>query len=187
MDDTQIVDLYWARSHMAIQASSQKYGGLCQSIAMNILGDRRDAEECVNDTWLGAWNAMPPQRPLRLGAFLGAITRNLACGAYRSQRTEKRGGGQLPLVLDELSECLPGRTGDPVRAAEEGELAQAVSDLLRRLTERDQAVFLRRYWYAQSVEEIADACRVPAGTVKASLFRTRKKLRRHLEKEGILL
>ncbi len=187
MDDTQIVDLYWARSHMAIQASSQKYGGLCRSIAMNILGDPRDAEECVNDTWLGAWNAMPPQRPLRLGAFLGAITRNLACDAYRVRRSEKRGGGQLPLVLEELSECLPDQSGDPVRAAEDRELARVLSDFLRQLKDRDRAVFLRRYWYAQPLEDIADACHIPAGTVKASLFRTRKKLRRHLEKEGILL
>lgn len=187
MDDHQIVDLYWARSHLAVEASSRKYGALCRSIAMNLLGDRRDAEECVNDTWLGAWNAMPPQRPQKLGAFLGAITRNLACDACRARQAEKRGGGQLPLVLEELSECLPGREGDPVRAAEDRELAEVLSDFLRQLPERDRYLFLRRYWHAQPLEEIADACRLPAGTVKASLFRTRKKLRRRLEKEEILL
>lgn len=184
MEDNQIVDLYWSRSHLAIQASIQKYGGYCQTIAMNILGDRRDAEECVNDTWLGAWNAMPTQRPARLGAFLGAITRNLACTAYRERHAEKRGGGQLPLLLEELTECLPS-PGGPEQALEDREVERAVNDFLRTLPEKDCAIFLRRYWYAQALEEIAGGCRLPVGTVKTSLFRTRKKLRRYLEKEGI--
>ena len=109
MEDRDIIQLYWDRDEGAIPATADKYGGYCAAIARNILDDGRDAEECVNDTWLAAWNAMPPHRPARLSTFLGKLTRNLSFNRYKAQRADKRGGGQLPLVLDELGECVSGR------------------------------------------------------------------------------
>ena len=107
MEDSAIIDLYWAREERALSETDTKYGGYCRSIAHNILKNREDSEECVSDTWLHAWNAMPPQRPSILSSFLGRITRNLSFDRCRRQNAEKRGGGSLPLALDELSECVP--------------------------------------------------------------------------------
>ena len=107
MEDSAIIDLYWAREERALSETDAKYGGYCRSIAHNILKNREDSEECVSDTWLHAWNAMPPQRPSILSSFLGRITRNLSFDRCRRQNAEKRGGGSLPLALDELSECVP--------------------------------------------------------------------------------
>ena len=185
MEDSQIVDLYWQRCTDAITESNAKYGGYCHTIALRILGNHLDAEECVNDTWVGAWNAMPVHRPACLSAFLGKITRRAACNRLETLRAEKRGGGELPLVLEELADCVPA-AADPSRAVEDAELARAVNRFLRRLPERACNVFLRRYWYAEALVDIAARYGMSEGAVKASLFRTRQKLRNHLEKEGLL-
>lgn len=185
MEDSQIVDLYWQRSADAIVESSAKYGGYCHAIALRILGSHLDAEECVNDTWVGAWNAMPIHRPVSLPSFLGKLTRRAACNRLDAIRAKKRGGGELPLVLEELSGCIPAAS-DPARDVEDGELARAVNHFLRRLPERTCSVFLRRYWYAKPLSDIAARYGMSQGAVKASLFRTRQKLRDHLEKEGLL-
>ena len=185
MEDSQIVDLYWQRSADAITESSTKYGDYCHAIALRILGIRMDAEECVNDTWIGAWNAMPIHRPDCLSAFLGKLTRRAACNRLDTLRAEKRGGGDLPLVLEELADCVPA-AADPARAVEEAELAHAINRFLRRLPERACNVFLRRYWYAEPLADIAARYGMSEGAVKASMFRTRQKLRDHLEKEGLL-
>ena len=185
MEDSQIVDLYWQRSTDAIAESSAKYGGYCHAIALRILDSHPDAEECVNDTWIGAWNAMPVHRPACLPAFLGKLTRRAACNRLDALRAEKRGGGELPLVLEELAECVSGRS-DPGRTVEEIELAREVNRFLRRLPEQACNVFLRRYWYAEPLADIAVRYGMSEGAVKASLFRTRQKLRNHLEKEGLL-
>lgn len=133
MEDSRIVELYWKRDADAIPATSEKYGGYCASIAQNILGNEEDAEECVNDTWLGAWNSMPPHRPSVLQAFLGKITRNLSFNRHRRDRAEKRGGGELPLVLDELGECVSGTDSVGNIAARVGMTESNVSMTLTRL------------------------------------------------------
>ena len=185
MEDSQIIDLYWQRSADAIAETSAKYGSYCHAIALRILGSRLDAEECVNDTWIGAWNAMPVHRPAYLSVFLGKITRRAACSRLEALRAEKRGGGELPLVLEELADCIPAGT-DPAREMEEAELAREVDRFLRRLPERPCNVFLRRYWYAEPIADIAIRYGMREGAVKASLFRTRQKLRNYLEEEGLL-
>ncbi len=184
MEDHIIVNLYWSRNPEAIQRTGEKYGGYCRSIARNILPDCRDAEECVNDTWLNAWNAMPENRPSLLAPFLGKITRNLAFTRWRASRTEKRGGGELPLVMDELSECAS--PDNPLQAVETAELEAAINRFLRALPERECSVFLRRYWFADPMVNIARRYGMRESTVRTSLFRSREKLRRHLEKEGLL-
>lgn len=182
MEDSGIIALYWARDEQAVAETDARYGSLCRSISYNILRDRQDAEECVNDTYVQAWNTMPPQRPQSLGAFLSRITRNLSINVYRAKNALRRGGGQIPAVLDELTRC----TGDgPEAMMEAAELSRLLDQFLRNLPRRDCAIFLRRYWYAETVEEIAHACGFPIGSVKSSLFRSRRKLKVWLEKEGI--
>ncbi|MCM1190701.1 MAG: sigma-70 family RNA polymerase sigma factor [bacterium] len=186
MKDTEILDLYWARDELAIRESQAAYGNYCYSIAWHILYDREDSDECVNDTWLRAWNAIPPNRPGRLGLFLGTITRNLSLDRWKERRTMKRGGGEMPVALDELAECIPDArsTEDAVETAE---LERLINGFLHSLPERDCNVFLRRYWYMEEYGEIAGRYSMNLNTVKTSLFRTRKKLRRFLEKEGVVL
>ena len=176
MEDSAIIDLYWAREERALSETDAKYGGYCRSIAHNILKNREDSEECVSDTWLHAWNAMPPQRPSILSSFLGRIRQN----------AEKRGGGSLPLALDELSECVPA-PGRVEQALEARELAEAIDRFLRTLPERECSIFLRRYWYVDSVQDIAARYALRENTAKSILFRTREKLRRYLAGEGILV
>ena len=185
MEDRAIVDLYWSRNPEAIQRTGEKYGGYCRAIARNILPDRRDAEECVNDTWLSAWNSMPENRPGLLAPFLGKITRNLAFTRWRSNHTEKRGGGELPMVLDELAECVPDASS-AFQAVEAAELEAAVNRFLRTLPERECNVFLRRCWFTEPMAEIARRYGMREATVRTSLFRSREKLRRYLEREGLL-
>ena len=169
MEDSAIIDLYWAREERALSETDTKYGGYCRSIAHNILRNREDTEECVSDTWLHAWNAMPPQRPSILSSFLGRITRNLSFDRCRRQKAEKRGGGALPLALDER------------------ELTETIDRFLRTLPERECSMFLRRYWYVDSVQSIAARYAIKENTAKSILFRTREKLRRYLAGEGIIV
>lgn len=186
MEDQQIIDLYWARSDRAIIETQNKYAGLCRSIAYHILGDHQDAEECVNDTWLKAWNGIPPQRPRSLPAFLSRITRNQALKRYERNNAAKRGGGQVPLALEELSDCIP----DPIaitQVAEEGELTRLLNEFLSGLSPQTRKIFLRRYWNLEPLRDIAKASGVTESKVKVTLFRTRKKLKDFLEQEGITL
>lgn len=184
MEDSAIIDLYWAREEQALAETDRKYGPYCRTIAQNILHNPEDSEECVSDTWLHAWNAMPPQRPGLLSAFLGRITRNLSLDRYRASRSEKRGGGQVMLVLDELADCVPSNA-DTESVIEEAELARLIDLFLRELSERDCSIFLRRYWYLDSVRQIAQRCDTNENTVKSSLRRTREKLRVYLSEVGI--
>lgn len=184
MDDQTIIDLYWRRDETAVTVTQAKYGPYCYRIAANILADSQDAEECVNDTWLGAWNAMPPHRPALLRAFLGKITRNLAVDAVRFHSAQKRGGGAYLAALEELTDCVPAVPGAD-RTVEDRELTEILNRFLRTLSERDCNVFLRRYWYAESLEAIARRYELRENTVRTCLFRTRNKLRKYLEKEGI--
>ena len=185
MEDETILDLYFAREERAIAETGKKYGGYCRAIAMNILSDNGDAEECVNDTWLQTWNAIPPHRPTILSAFLGTITRRLSLDRWRRNTRKKRGGGQVPLALEELSQCVPD-SGEPEEAAQLAELTHALEDFLKELSSRDRDLFLCRYWYLASIREIAQAFRLPESRVKVILFRTRNKLKIYLEQEGFL-
>lgn len=186
MKDAEIIELYWARDERAIRETQAMYGSYCYSIAWHILYDEGDADECVNDTWLRAWNSIPPGRPGRLALFLGTITRNLSLDRWKERRTMKRGGGEMALALDELAECIPDvhSTEDAVETAE---LERMINVFLRSLSERDCNIFLRRYWYMEEYSEIAKRFSLKPGTVKSSLFRTRNKLKGYLEREGVIL
>ncbi len=184
MEDRAIIDMYWSRNPEAIRRTSEKYGSYCRTIAWNILPDRRDAEECVNDTWLNAWNAMPDDRPNLLAQYLGKITRNLSFNRWRASRAEKRGGGEMPLVLDELTECIsPANT---LQAVEAAELEETINRFLHTLTEQNCNIFLRRYWFAEPMADIANRYGMRENTVRTNLFRSREKLKRYLEEEGLL-
>lgn len=186
MRDEGILDLYWAREERAITETQKAYGNYCYSIAWHILFNREDSDECVNDTWLRAWNAIPPKRPGRLGVFLGTVTRNLALDRWKERHAMKRGKGEMLLALDELAECVPDMrdTEDMVEAAE---LERLLNEFLRTLPERECNVFLRRYWYVEEYGDIAKRYGMKLNTVKTSLFRTRAKLRAYLEREGVTL
>ena len=182
MDDGSIVALFWARDERALNETDRKYGRLCFNISYNILKNKQDAEECVNDTYVQAWNAMPPQKPFALGAFLGRIARNLSINVYRSRNTRKRGGGLTMTVIEELLEC----GGDsPEALLEAAELRRLLDRFLRSLPKKDCCIFLRRYWYVDTLEEIARRYGFSLGTVKSSLFRSRRKLKELLEQEGV--
>ena len=186
MEDQRIIELYWQRDQTAISRTDDKYGGYCRTIAYRLLRDEQDSEECVNDTWLRAWNAMPTHWPDHLGAFLGRITRHLACSRWRERQAAKRGGGELPVLLEELTACVPS-VPSAAQEVEDRELERLINAFLRALPERECNVFLRRYWYGESLAEIADRYAMKLNTVKSCLYRTREKLRDHLEKEGIRL
>ena len=186
MKDTEIIELYWARDEQAIHESQKSYGRYCYSIAFNILRDREDSDECVNDTWLRAWNVIPPKRPQRLELFLGTITRNLSFDKWKEKHAMKRGNGEMALALDELAECVPDRH-DTQAEAEAAELERLVNRFLRSLPERECNVFLRRYWYVEEYGAIASRYGMKLNTVKTILFRTRSKLKKFLEKEGVVL
>ncbi len=186
MKDTEILDLYWERNENALKETQRVYGKYCYSIAYNILHNREDSDECVNDTWLRAWYVIPPKRPNRLSLFLGTITRNLSFDKWKHKNALKRGNGEMELALDELMECVPASrsTEDIVEAAE---LERLINDFLHTLPEKECNVFLRRYWYVEEYSEIAKRFHMNLNTVKTSLFRTRGKLKAFLEQEGIVL
>ena len=184
MEDNQILDLYWERNPEAISQTDQKYGAYCRQISFQILRSREDSEECVNDTWLRAWNAMPPQRPAILPSFLGRITRNLSLDRYKAGHTGKRGGGQLLVALEELGTCIPAAESVE-KALEDAELSRLIDRFLRTLPEKDQCIFLRRYWYVDTTLEIAHRYKMAEGTVKSSLHRSRQRLKAYLEQEGV--
>lgn len=186
MKDTEILDLYWNRDERAIAETQNAYGSYCYSIAWRILYDREDADECVNDTWLRAWNAIPPGRPGRLALFLGTITRNLSIDRWKGRRSMKRGKGEMSVSLDELAECIPD-TNSTEDAVETAELQRLINAFLHTLPERDCNIFLRRYWYVEEYAAIAARYSMNLNTVKTSLFRTRARLREYLEREGVVV
>lgn len=183
MEDSQIVELYWHKNADAISESNSKYGAYCFTIANNILHNNEDSEECVNDTWLNAWNAMPPQKPTKLQLFLAKITRNLSFTRFNSRSADKRGGGEINLVLDELAECLASES-DVESEYEVRELGQCIRMFVRTLPERDGNVFVRRYFFTDPVANIAERYGLTDNNVMVILSRTRKKLKTHLVKEG---
>lgn len=183
MEDTQIINLYRQRDPDAVSETANKYGTYCFAISDNILHNAEDAEECVNDTWLHAWNAIPPQRPAVLRMFLAKITRNLSFDLFNARKAEKRGGGEIDLVLDELGECIGGGT-DTEAEYEAKELRQCIQRFVRMLPKRDGNVLVRRYFFAEPVADIARRYGLSENNVTVILSRTRKKLKAHLLREG---
>ena len=182
MEDKQIVELYWARSETAISETEKKYGRYCHYIAYQILHNDEDAKEVVNDTYLKTWNTIPPKRPDPLKPYVGTISRQLALDVYKKQHAQRR-GGQVSLVLDELSECIP----DNDSGADIGEsvaLSDALSRFMWALPQRTRNIFVRRYFYMSSVAEIAKDFSMKESNVTMHLLRTRKKLEQFLQKEG---
>ena len=184
MEDYQIIELYFQRNEDAIKETNSKYGSYCYAIANKILHNKEDSEECVNDTWFNAWNAMPPQRPTKLRLFLAKITRNLSFNRFQAQGAKKRGGGEINLVLDELAECIAheSNTENEYMAKE---LEESIRLFVRSLPERDGNIFVRRYFFTESISVIANRYKISANNVMVILSRTRKKLKEHLEKEGL--
>ena len=198
MDDSKIIELYMERSEQAISETSKKYGRYCHCsifnhvagiihyIAYSILHNDEDSEECVNDTYLRAWNSIPPKRPSKLQTFLGKITRNLSLNKWEKLSAEKRGAGQTSLILDELSECIPAEQ-DAVNTVENMVIRDVLDRFLDELPAETRKIFVRRYFYMSPVKEIADEYGLSESKVTVTLFRTRGKLKSVLEKEGITL
>ena len=183
MEDKQIVDLYFERSESAITETEKKYGRYCHYIAYNILYSDLDAQECVNDTYIKAWGAMPPNKPERLSVFLGKITRNIALNRYKYDKTQKR-HGNFELILDEMAELIPAENSD-TNLDNTIALRDAINSFVASLSQDTRIIFVRRYWYLSPIKDIARDYGIPEGTVKSVLSRTRKRFRDHLLKEGI--
>ena len=184
MNDRDIVNLYWQRSEQAIDETAQKYGRYCHIIAYNILENTEDYEECVNDTWMSAWNAMPDKRPDRLGPFLARITRNFALKKIVRRSAKKRGGGETELAFEELDECIPSGC-DLEKEIEERELSRAIDAFVGQLGEEEQLVFVSRYWFVATEREIAEKLGMSRSGVAAMLKRTRSKLKTYLVMEDL--
>ena len=186
MNDIEIIVLYNERNENAIVRTQEKYGRYCYTIAWNVLNDHEDSSECVNDTWLDTWNAIPPARPFSLKAFVGRITRNNALNRLEKNRALKRGGGGFCVCIDELGECLPG--DDPVGTfIDHDHLVTILNDFLSHLKKEQRMIFVRRYWYGSPLREIADCYGLSESKVKVTLMRLRNRLKERLEKEGVSL
>ena len=184
MEDSRIVSLYWQRSDRAIEETAAKYGAYCRTIAYNLLHDSEDAEECVNDTYLGAWNSMPQNRPERLAPYLGRITRSLSISRVRERTRAKRGGGEYALALEELADCIPAGEG-PEQFIEAKELEQAIDSFLEGLGEMERNIFLSRYWYMAPLDQIAKRAGFSLSKTKSILYRSRQRLLQRLKEEGL--
>ncbi len=175
MEDHQIIDLYWSRSEEAIVQTERKYGGYCRQVSYNILRSHQDAEECVNDTWMRAWNAMPPQRPVKLPAWLAKLTRNLSLDRWDQVHAEKRGGGRMTILLSELSDCIPSPT-TVEQMAEDAMISRTIVVWLHELKPKQRVAFVRRYFYADSLVQVAKRLGITEGAAKAMLHRLRELL-----------
>lgn len=184
MDDKAIIDLYWTRSENAISETAAKYGGYCYTIAYNILSNREDSEESVNDTYLAAWNTMPPRRPSVLAAFLGKMTRYISLDHWKKRSRLKRGGGETELCLEELEGCISGTESIENEMIRKETLA-SVNKFLDTLPETERKVFLCRYWYLDPVADIAQRFGFTESKTASMLHRTRGKLQKYLTKEGL--
>ena len=183
MNDEKIVQLYLDRDDRAIPATAVKYGSYCASIANNILGNHEDAEECVIDTYLNTWNSIPPHRPKMLSTFIGKIVRNLAFNRYKRNHADKRGGGEIPAVLDELAGCVSG-IDDVGQAYEFSELVVEINRFFSALPVEKRRIFVCRYWYADSISDIAARFGMSYASVSMTLKRLRTKLQGRLAEQG---
>lgn len=185
MDDRELIALFEHRDMRAIKETELAYGALCRAVALELTGDRQDAEEICNDTMLALWNTIPPEKPVSLTAYLAGIARNLAANRVRERLAKRRGSGERPLILSELADCIP--SGENIEQEIDRRFLQAaLNRFLHMLPEEPCAVFVLRYTYAMPLAEIAKRRRMTVGAVKISLHRTRKRLRKYLEQEGLL-
>lgn len=183
MDDKSIIDLFFRRDEQGIQQAASAYGSYCRAVANSILQNPEDAEEAVADTWLKAWDSIPPNRPTHLRLYLAKITRNIALNTYREQTSKKRGGGQITLALEELGECVS--HSDSVDSQiNEHLLRDDIQAFLQQISKKDRMVFVRRYFYLEDTPAIAQRYGLKESNVLLILSRTRKKLKQHLIKEG---
>lgn len=185
MEDNKIIELYWRRDEEAIRETAAKYGRLCGAVARSILASREDVEECVSDTWLSVWRSIPEDRPVFFGAYVSRITRNIALNRLRYLTADKRNADAV-CSLEELGECVSGRES-PESEAEARRIEALISEFLRSQEEYKRVIFIRRYWYFDSLQRISDKTGFSQGKIKSILFRTRQKLREFLESEGVEL
>ena len=185
LEDEKIIELYWNRNEDAIFETSEKYGNYLYKIAFNILLDSEDSEESVNDTYMSAWNEIPPTKPNILSAFLSKITRYISLNKYRAKRTQKRGSGEIDAAFEEIEECIPDKRNlyDEI---ETKELAKIISAYLKNLPKTERQIFICRYYYLDSLSDISKHFGFSKSKVASMLHRTRKKILFHLEKEGVL-
>lgn len=186
LEDREIVELFWTRSERAIAESNAKYGSYCFAVADNILDSKEDSMECVNDTWLRSWNVIPPKRPDKLKLFFAKITRNLSIDKVRKRTAQKRGMGNFETALNELEECISGDSFID-DALDKKLLSECIEAFLQSIAKRDRQFFLRRYFFTEAVSDIAARFEVSENAVSVSLYRTRAKLKKHLEKEGFFI
>ena len=186
MDDKDIIRMFQERSESAINALGDKYSKYCLVIAVNILGNMEDANEILNDTYHKVWNAIPPEEPESLRAYIGCITRNLSLDRHEKAKAEKRGGGQLDAILSELEECIADSRNSFDELIEQESITVALNAFLAKQSILHRRIFIHRYWKASSIEEIAECFGVSIGNVKVILSRMRRKLRKYLEIEGII-
>ena len=182
MNDERIVSLLFARDESALAVVQEKYGRYCHTVAARILGSHEDAEECVNDTWRRAWETIPPHKPSVLSTYLGMLTRHIALNRIKASLADKRGGGQVSLALEELSECVADTEADDEQREQ---LREALNSFLASLPQKNRMIFVRRYWYTDSVADIAAAYDMNENSVNALLFRMRRQLKKHLHNAGI--
>ena len=186
MEDFQIIKLYWSRDEDAVRETAQKYGKLLGHISYQILSNYEDSEECVNDTWLHTWNAIPTERPYEFRTWLGRIARNLAFDRYRKRTAKKRGGREVDILMSELEECIPSAQ-TVEKELEDAELASFINNFLKEQKKESRMIFVRRYYYSDSIKQIAERFGISESKVKSSLFRIRNGLKVYLEKEGITI
>lgn len=186
MEDRRIIELFLQRSEEAILETDIKYGRYCHRIAFNILGNDEDSEECVNDTYMRVWGSIPPNEPSSLPSFIGKITRNLALDKLRQKNSDKRGGGEVPVVLDELAECISG-VDEISQRQDSAEITAALNSFLEKLNSVERGVFMRRYFKIEPIAEIAERYGISVSKTTTMLFRLREKLKKHFMKEGIPL
>lgn len=186
MEDRDLINLYWNRSEKAIFETDKKYRNYCSKIAYNILYSPEDSEECLNDTYLNVWNSIPNDRPDIFSAYLGKITRNLAINIYNRKRTQKRGSGQVEIILDELENILASKATIESEI-ESKDITAALNNFLYSLEKEDRIIFVRRYWYVDSIKDISKTTGYSQSKIKSNLFRSRNKLKTYLQKEEIYL
>ena len=185
MNDSQIVNMYWERNEKAVEETQKKYGSFCYSVAYSILCNEEDAKESVNDTYLDAWNSIPPHKPSVLSAFLGKITRRISIDKWRNKNAARRGGGQITDTLDELAECIPDNNGIE-KQLEEKALNETINSFIKSLPKKEQKIFICRYWYLDSIKSISEQFGFSQSKVTSMLFRIREKLRKILMEEGFI-
>ena len=183
MEDEKIVMLYWQRDENAIRETKMKYGKYCYTVAYNILHSHEDSDECVNDTWNSAWNAIPPEKPNKLQCFLARITRNIAIDRFRHDSAKKR-SAEFEIVIDEYWECIP---NGELSIENEFMLKQAINGFLATLDTKTRVIFMRRYWYSMSIRDIAEGMHLSENNISLILHRTRNKFKAYLTKEGIFI